>query len=1210
MKDGDMRFPFIFVCYLINDIIISKICKILPINDIYKWEVNFCGLQSKHNLTKTKTLTQEKEENQMNKMKKWKRKCAMLLALVLCLSPLQTVVVNATQENDGMLEEQNTNMESVSGGQSEEATWDGITMQDTREADGYAVTFSLNNYWQDGYTANIIIENKSEEDMEGWFLKFLLADDITNIWNASIEQVDEGVLTIKNIGWNQNIPAGGSVTFGFNASSAFNGFPETYTLLWSGSEKAEIPTEDYAIDYLADSEWEDGFSGRILITNDTDHIIAGWRLSFDFTRDINRIWCAEIDSIEDGRYTIKNAGYNANIAPGQTISFGFKGSGGVNSDAPSNFYLYSYDLNDESAGSSQTGGNSNTGSLTEEDLETDTDGDGLTDYEEIYLTHTNPFMLDTDKNGISDAEEDLDLDGLDNLQEIQYGTNPADNDTDGDNLLDNEEIHTYGTDPLRKDTDGDGLSDYDDILLGFNPLLVDTDSNGIPDGEERVSQTMEQEFNAEEGKGLTKVCVSMDTFGNLENSMGILNMDQVDLLSSDVVGLVGVPVEISTSAAFETAELTFYYDEASLGDTQEEDLSMLWYDEENGWYQMLDCTVDTENNSVSYTTTHFSTYMLIDSKEWMNAWRQNIAYESSTEEEQKHNFDFVFVVDVRSELHGNINSPTKEAILNLVDVLQQGDEGAVVCNNGNIYVSSGFSDSKASLRNSIMQIYKGFGPTYMNTQAHALKGAVNKLADRQNNREKIIVLISDGIAAYEQSTLDACLEQGIKIYTVGLSEHFENLYDINQNYPFCRHPLEKLAELTGGRHYELMYGSDLELNFAYSVGTVNAPIDTTDTDGDGLYDIYETAGMILANGRIIYTDPNKADTDGDGLTDYEETGIIYNIDNRYIKSDKKSDSLKYFKMRSNPTPTDTDGDGDMDSSDPHPWLKEEEWVAKLDNKYAGTDYLKIQLIDGNFIDGGFQDWWRDKAPENRIQTVIDTADDFNKYYRLVHLGCGVIAMCDMELYLTQQNQGYQIPFSVGSYDLSFWSSPDVVTVPYDTATGIIQEADYRKHVEKRYQSQYWIPETDIDYATGLHPSKMIWGIRRFLEFNGSSLNDVEWAPYCLWRKKDQKEAVLDTIRLMLKNNTPVVFSYYHPNKRIILYSTLDNLKTNNKENMQDPKGHYMTIIGLYKYLVDSPDSELHYEYVLEVVSWGAKYYIKYDDYANNLNYFSNILSVR
>ena len=50
-------------------------------------------------------------------------------------------------------------------------------------------------------------------------------------------------------------------------------------------------------------------------------------------------------------------------------------------------------------------------------------------------------------------------------------------------------------------------------------------------------------------------------------------------------------------------------------------------------------------------------------------------------------------------------------------------------------------------------------------------------------------------------------------------------------------------------------------------------IDTTDTDGDGLYDIYETAGMIIPNGQVIYTDPNDPDSDDDGLDDDKEMGI-------------------------------------------------------------------------------------------------------------------------------------------------------------------------------------------------------------------------------------------------------------------------------------------------------------------------------------------------
>ena len=47
--------------------------------------------------------------------------------------------------------------------------------------------------------------------------------------------------------------------------------------------------------------------------------------------------------------------------------------------------------------------------------------------------------------------------------------------------------------------------------------------------------------------------------------------------------------------------------------------------------------------------------------------------------------------------------------------------------------------------------------------------------------------------------------------------------------------------------------------------------DKTDADGDGLYDIVETAGIRLCNGQIIYTDPNLPDSDGDELDDVDYT---------------------------------------------------------------------------------------------------------------------------------------------------------------------------------------------------------------------------------------------------------------------------------------------------------------------------------------------------
>lgn len=76
---------------------------------------------------------------------------------------------------------------------------------------------------------------------------------------------------------------------------------------------------------------------------------------------------------------------------------------------------------------------------TNPDLE-DTDGDGLTDYQEVYLTGTDPVLVDTDENGINDGEDDSDSDGLNNLREIELRTNPMEVDSDGDGLSDWDEV--------------------------------------------------------------------------------------------------------------------------------------------------------------------------------------------------------------------------------------------------------------------------------------------------------------------------------------------------------------------------------------------------------------------------------------------------------------------------------------------------------------------------------------------------------------------------------------------------------------------------------------------------------------------------------------------------------------------------------------------------------------------------------------------------
>ncbi len=66
--------------------------------------------------------------------------------------------------------------------------------------------------------------------------------------------------------------------------------------------------------------------------------------------------------------------------------------------------------------------------------------------------------------------EDLDGDGLLNTAELAAGSDPLEIDTDGDGLTDAEEVQTYGTSPVIADTDGDGQSDASELAAGTNPL--------------------------------------------------------------------------------------------------------------------------------------------------------------------------------------------------------------------------------------------------------------------------------------------------------------------------------------------------------------------------------------------------------------------------------------------------------------------------------------------------------------------------------------------------------------------------------------------------------------------------------------------------------------------------------------------------------------------------------------------------------------------
>ena len=115
----------------------------------------------------------------------------------------------------------------------------------------------------------------------------------------------------------------------------------------------------------------------------------------------------------------------------------------------------------------------------------DTDGDGIVDQEELDYWETDPNNADSDGDGVDDG-----------LEAYVLGTAPADSDSDDDNIVDGLEVtgFTYNAkdwflDPLDSDSNKDGLSDGAECNVwvadhpAYDPTAAcpDTDSDGTPD---------------------------------------------------------------------------------------------------------------------------------------------------------------------------------------------------------------------------------------------------------------------------------------------------------------------------------------------------------------------------------------------------------------------------------------------------------------------------------------------------------------------------------------------------------------------------------------------------------------------------------------------------------------------------------------------------------------------------------------------------------
>ena len=210
----------------------------------------------------------------------------------------------------------------------------------------------------------------------------------------------------------------------------------------------------------------------------------------------------------------------------------------------------------------------------------DTDNDGLTDSYEFnnLFPHCMLTKNDTDLNGIMDGQEDLDSDGLSNLQESEIGTKPLHVDTDQDNLDDLFEIQNEGFNPLLADSDDDGLNDDSEFRLGTNPTLSDTDSDGIIDSEDTHFQTI-----SDSDIGIS---IEITGVGDHSKSFQAHSLANVPGLK-DTPGLIGDFISFSSETPIDGGIVRLRFDPAQIPNQDMSNLRLITYNPKTGELSIL-----------------------------------------------------------------------------------------------------------------------------------------------------------------------------------------------------------------------------------------------------------------------------------------------------------------------------------------------------------------------------------------------------------------------------------------------------------------------------------------------------------------------------------------------------------------------------------------------------------------------------------------------
>ncbi len=551
----------------------------------------------------------------------------------------------------------------------------------------------------------------------------------------------------------------------------------------------------------------------------------------------------------------------------------------------------------------------------------DEDNDGMPDdFEKNILI---PSMIDHNIDLHNpEPNEDYDGDGLTNLEEYKIGTNPSLTDTDGDGIRDYDEVYKYHTNPTLYDTDEDGMGDGAEIKNNLNPLEKDTNKNGVIDSEEIIKQSLvdDKYKDIDINKTLVKPELTITGKGDFNKKLEIKDLSLNNEISN-INSKVGSAFDFKhdEEVSFTSANIKFQLSDQVLQKHKLGNLKVAYFNTNNNEITILDTYVNEKEKTISAEVEHFSCYFVIDEEDYY----YDIDVLQSNSKVDHGKADVVFTIDTTGSMWGpignvknNINAVVDKLKINKVDVRLGLVEYRDIYADGKYSTKDhGWFQDTDSFKKAVNNLYANGGGDWEESAVDGLEKSRNK--DFRSSVNKYIILITDapyknGIVDDPYFDMDKEIELlkkdniSTSVVTNSASKSsYERLYsetngiiaNIDGDFVTVLEPLiQRMSDISGeGTWIRLANGSIVKLDKDPSLGDM-----TVDTDRDGVPDLLELRDEIkktyYSSGELksykcwtTISNPVMKDTDGDGIGDnsdiYPSRFDINVVDenNEYIK---------------------------------------------------------------------------------------------------------------------------------------------------------------------------------------------------------------------------------------------------------------------------------------------------------------------------------------